>query len=80
VNCPFFGPEATWHFPFLSFTTFDFKPAAAGLEASGHFMNLPLASLQGAAREGDAAIIPTKATAVMSLRIIKRILFLALTH
>lgn len=46
MNCPFFGPEATWQRPLLSFFT------VGAATAVGHFVNLPFASLQGPATAG----------------------------
>lgn len=59
MNWPFFGPDATWHLPFLSFVTPPVVVAFAALAAgvAGHLMNLPLASLHGPdANAGDEAV------------------------
>src|SRR5436309_2627801 len=68
VNWPFFGPDATWHLPFLSFVTAACGAFAAGV---GHLTNLPLASLQGpAAKAGVEAVSNAiDATANVILRI-----------
>lgn len=49
VNWPFFGPVATWQWPFASLFT---AGAIAAVAAVGHLAKWPFASRQGAASAG----------------------------